>query len=95
MAPLLPHRTNKATERELVIKAPMRYRYSIVEPNAWFEMVTDAEQVEARLTNPLVKSEEGDKPILGQLCLNDDVITRDEDELERLRISIRKSLYDM
>ena len=85
MAPLLPHRTDKARERELVTKALMRYRYSIVEPNAWFEMITDAEQVEARLTNTLVKSEEGEQPILGQLCLNDDVVTSDKDELERLK----------
>lgn len=88
--PLLPDAATKPHERETVVKALMRYKYSVVEPNAWFEMITDAEQLEARLTQPLVRAEERDRPVMGQLCLNDDVVTRDEVEIEKLRWGMKE-----
>jgi hypothetical protein len=44
-------------------------------------MITDAEQVEQKLIEPLVTHNNS----VGQICLNDDVVTQDEGELERLR----------
>ncbi|KAH0173012.1 hypothetical protein KCU67_g1484, partial [Aureobasidium melanogenum] len=46
LSPLLPHRDQDAEHRETVLKALKRYSYVIVEPDALFTMVTDAEQVQ-------------------------------------------------
>lgn len=81
LGPLLPHATKKAHQRAVVVKALMRYQYTIVQPDASFYMITDAEQVEHRLIKPLIKH----KKKVGQMCLNDDVVTQDEGELEVLR----------
>ena len=77
LGPLLPH-PNQEKERELVIKAIMRYRYSIINPDALFVMVTDAEQVDSTLVGRYIR---GRKQLAGQLCLNDDVSTTDDKEL--------------
>jgi len=78
LAPLLPRADTQARQRELVIKAVMRYRFSIINPDALFVMVTDAEQVDSTLVNRYVR---GKKQLAGQLCLNDDVSTNDPQEL--------------
>lgn len=80
LAPLLPHPTKKPKQRETVIKALMKYSYSIVKPDADFHMVTDAEQAEHALLRPYIKK--GKK--VGQICLNDDVVTTDQAELDQL-----------
>ncbi|KAF2023543.1 hypothetical protein EK21DRAFT_94829 [Setomelanomma holmii] len=74
LGPLLPHPIKKPPQRAIVIKAVMRYQYVIVQPDASFHMITDAEQVEHALINPYVKNNK----MFGQLCLNDDVVTRDD-----------------
>ena len=77
LSPLLPPKS-MPKHRELVIKTLMRYRYTIIQPDALFVMVTDAEQVDSTLVNRYVRQK---KQLAGQLCLNDDVGTDDEGEL--------------
>lgn len=69
-----------------MLKALKRYSYVVVEPDALFTMVTDAEQVQARLIDRL-----GDpKKQVGQLCLNDDVVSQDKGELLALREKMKQ-----
>jgi hypothetical protein len=79
--PLLPHATTKPKQRAMVVKALVKYQYTVVHPDAAFHMITDAEQVEQKLIDPLVTHNNS----VGQICLNDDVVTQDEGELDRLR----------
>lgn len=90
LAPLLPHSGTQAEQRELVIKAIMRYRYTIINPDALFVMVTDAEQVDSLLVNRFVR---GRKELAGQLCLNDDVSTNDPQELADVKQAMTE-LYE-
>ena len=68
------------------MKALKRYSYVVVEPDALFTMVTDAEQVQVRLIDRLADPEKQ----AGQLCLNDDVTTDNETELVALREKISR-----
>ncbi|KAF2273712.1 uncharacterized protein EI97DRAFT_403857 [Westerdykella ornata] len=81
LGPLLPHHQKKAEQRKIVIKALIRYQYLVVNPDAMFYMITDAEQAEHVLFNPYIKHNKK----AGQICLNDDVVTSDKEQLERLR----------
>lgn len=81
LEPLLPKKDKKSKEREMIVKVLMKYQYTVVEPDALFVMVTDAEQVETTLINRFVQKHNR----VGQLCLNDDVSTEDERELEDTR----------
>lgn len=58
-----------------------KYQYAIVEPDAFFVMVTDAEQVENVLMKRMLKKREK----VGQLCLNDDVSTEDPQAVADVR----------
>lgn len=79
MEPILPDKNTKSRERQMVIKALMRYKYIIVDPQSTlFAMVTDADQIDSTLTRTFVR--EG-KPLPGQMCLNDDVEADDPREL--------------
>ncbi|THW21870.1 hypothetical protein D6D24_01462 [Aureobasidium pullulans] len=86
LSPLLPHADKDAEHRQTVLKALKRYSYVVVEPDALFTMVTDAEQVQVRLIDRLA---DPDKQA-GQLCLNDDVTTDNENELLALRETISR-----
>ncbi|KAL3428411.1 hypothetical protein PVAG01_01920 [Phlyctema vagabunda] len=79
--PLLPRKSSPAWMRELIIKALKKYQYTIIEPDALFVMVTDAEQVKNVLLKRLVK----DQRQVGQLCLNDDVATGDRYAISQVR----------
>lgn len=81
LEPLLPHAKTQSASRELVVKALMKYQYTIVEPDALFVMVSSAEQVK----QTLFKRFTSQKRIVGQLCLNDDVMTDDQQEVENVR----------
>jgi hypothetical protein len=81
LGPLLPHPIKKTKQREMVIKALMKFQYTIVNPDAMFYMVTDAEQVEHVLLKPYMEYNKK----AGQICLNDDVVTFNEEELQQLR----------
>jgi hypothetical protein len=86
LGPLLPHPILKPQQRATVIKALITYQYTILQPDAAFYMVTDAEQVAHVLHKPYIKHNRK----VGQLCLNDDVVTQDEGEVERLRTAVSK-----
>ena len=79
LSPLLPYKNTQAKQREIVVKALMRYRYTVISPDALFVMVTDAEQVDSTLVNRFVRKKNA---LAGQLCLNDDVATENEEELQ-------------
>jgi hypothetical protein len=80
LSPLLPSLSKQPHQREMVVKALMRYKYSVIDPvNSLFVMVTDADQVDSTLVRRFIR--EG-KEVPGQLCLNDDVTTEDPAELE-------------
>lgn len=90
MAPLLPRADTQKEQRAMVIKAVMRYRYTISNPDALFVMVTDAEQVDSTLVNRFVRNK---KELAGQLCLNDDVSTSDPLELADVKQAMTE-LYE-
>ncbi|KAJ4356779.1 uncharacterized protein N0V89_004815 [Didymosphaeria variabile] len=77
----LPHPVKKPQQRATVLKALMKFHYTVVSPDAYFYMVTDAEQARHTLLKPYIKHNKK----AGQICLNDDVVTQDEVELEELR----------
>jgi hypothetical protein len=80
LGPMMPDKTSKPVEREMVVKALMRYKYTIVDPqNTLFAMVTDADQVDSTLTRTFVREK---KPLPGQMCLNDDVEAEEPQELQ-------------
>ncbi|KAF2113972.1 hypothetical protein BDV96DRAFT_495036 [Lophiotrema nucula] len=81
LGPLLPSLSKKPKQRETVVKALIKYQYTIVAPDASFYMVTDAEQADHMLLKPYLKHNKK----TGQMCLNDDVVLKDEVQLERLR----------
>lgn len=86
LGPLLPDKENQATARELVLKALKRYQYTVVDHDALFYMITDAEQVESTLLKRFAKPERR----VGQLCLNDDVASESADDLADVRRVIEK-----
>jgi hypothetical protein len=89
LGPLLPHPVKKPKQREIVIKALMKFQYTIVNPDAMFYMVTDAEQAEHVLLKPYIEYNKK----AGQICLNDDVVTSNEEELEQLR-KVMSALFE-
>jgi hypothetical protein len=88
LGPLLPHPKAKSQQRASVIKMLIKYQYTIVQPDASFFMITDAEQVEHVLIKPYIKHNKK----IGQLCLNDDVVSQDDGELEALRNAMKRLL---
>lgn len=72
LEPLLPPKAHYR-EREMVIKALLKYQHTIVEPEALFVMVKDAEQAETELIERTIRQ----KKEFSQWCLNDDVMTED------------------
>lgn len=91
MEPLMPSNTTQPKEFDVVVKALMRYQYTVYEPDALFIMVTDAEQVETTLIKRLLTK----RKQVGQLCLNDDVSTEDEEELQNLHSAMNTLLEGM
>ena len=91
LSPLLPFAQTQAKGREIVIKALWKYQYVIVDPDAYFVMITDAEQVENVLFKRLIKR----KGKVGQLCLNDDVSTEEESAVENVRKVMIRLLKSM
>ncbi|CAL3970457.1 unnamed protein product [Diplocarpon coronariae] len=91
LSPLLPDPVSKPAERRVVVKALWKYQYVIVEPDAFFAMVTDAELVENVLFKRFVKR----KMKVGQLCLNDDVSTEEEGAVADVREVIMRLLEEL
>jgi hypothetical protein len=82
---LLPDAKRRPDARATVIKALLKYQYTLVEPDALFVMVTDAVQVRNVLLKRLVKQ----RRAVGQLCLNDDVAAADNGTLSDLMVTMR------
>lgn len=80
-SPLLPHAGTQGEARDVVVKALWKYRYVIVEPDAYFVMIMDSEQVENVLFKRLIKR----RGKVGQLCLNDDVSSEDPEVIADVR----------
>ncbi|KIX97762.1 uncharacterized protein Z520_06540 [Fonsecaea multimorphosa CBS 102226] len=90
LSPLLPHADTQAADRELVVKGAMRYKFIEVDPgDTLFVMVTDADQIDSTLYRHYVKEH---KQLPGQMCLNDDVATTDEQELQDIQHAMRETL---
>ncbi|RVX73032.1 hypothetical protein B0A52_02158 [Exophiala mesophila] len=93
LSPLLPHKGGQQADRDLVIKAVMRYKYIVVDPSdTLFVMITDADQIDSTLYRHFVKEQ---RPLPGQICLNDDVVTTDEQELKDVQSAIRELLQGL
>lgn len=91
LSPLLPHANTQPKLRETVINALWKYQYTIVEPDAFFVMITDAEQVENVLFKRLIKR----RGKVGQLCLNDDVDTDEPKAVADVRKVMMRLLQGM
>lgn len=93
LGPLLPPKETHAAEREVVVKAVMRYKYIIVDPaDTLFVMVTDADQIESTLYRHYVKEQ---RQMPGQMCLNDDVATTDDQELKDVQSAMIELLQGL
>jgi hypothetical protein len=91
IAPLLPHADTQGEDRKTVIRALWKYQYTVVDPDAFFVMITDAEQVENVLLKRLLKK----RGKVGQLCLNDDVSTEEETAVANVRKVMMRLLEGM
>jgi hypothetical protein len=91
MGPLLPHADTQGEDRKTIIRALWKYQYTIVEPDAFFVMITDAEQVENVLLKRLLER----RGKVGQLCLNDDVATEEESAVANVRKVMMQMLEGM
>lgn len=80
LEPLLPPRT-KSHQREIIVKALVKYQHTVIEPDGMFVMVTDAEQARNDLLERTVKK----KKKVGQWCLNDDVMTEDDSAVAKVK----------
>jgi hypothetical protein len=72
LEPMLPPKS-RHHERETIIKALLKYQHTVIEPDATFVMVKDAEQAEHELLERTILRNKH----VSQLCLNDDVMTDD------------------
>ena len=79
LEPMLPPRSSTG-DRELVIKALLKYQHTVMDPDAMFVMVKDAEQAETELLERALKRNKH----VGQWCLNDDVMTEDEAAISKV-----------
>lgn len=91
LEPLLPPKS-RHRERETIVKALLKYQHTIIEPDAMFVMVKDAEQAETELLERTIKREK----LVGQWCLNDDVMTDDAQavaKVNRIVQTVFKTLF--
>lgn len=91
LSPLLPDPKTRAADRAIVVKALKRYQYVIINPDALFVMITDAEQAENVLLKRMIQR----KTKVGQLCLNDDVSTDEEGAVANVRSVMMRLLGEM
>ncbi|KAI0004852.1 hypothetical protein F4779DRAFT_630244 [Xylariaceae sp. FL0662B] len=82
LEPLLPPKSAKSHDREVIIKALKKYQHTIIDTDAMkFVMVKDAEQAETELLERTIRKGKS----YGQWCLNDDVMTESEEEVGKIR----------
>jgi hypothetical protein len=85
LEPLLPPKSRRR-ERETIIKALLKYQHTIIEPEAQFVMVKDAEQVEAEIVERAIKREKH----VSQWCFNDDVMTDNPGDVAKVNRVIQE-----
>ncbi|KAI0834487.1 hypothetical protein F5Y06DRAFT_289777 [Hypoxylon sp. FL0890] len=82
LEPLLPSKSSKAHDREVIIKALKKYQHTVIDTDAMkFVMVKDAEQAETELLERTIRKGK----VFGQWCLNDDVMTESAEQVGRVR----------
>jgi hypothetical protein len=84
LEPLLPSKSHYR-EREMIIKALLKYQHTVVEPDALFVMVKDAEQAQTELLDRTL----GRNKHFSQWCLNDDVMTEDSEAVAKVNSVIQ------
>ncbi|KAI1288820.1 hypothetical protein F5Y03DRAFT_379154 [Xylaria venustula] len=87
LEPLLPSADTKPQERDIIIKALKKYQHTIVDTDTMkFFMVKDSEQAKAELLERTI--EKG--TAFGQWCFNDDVMTENLEEVDRVYTIMRR-----
>lgn len=82
LEPVLPPRSAKPRDREVVVAALRKYQHTVVDTDAMkFVMVKDAEQAETELLERTIRKGR----TFGQWCLNDDVMTESAEQVGRVR----------
>ncbi|KAL7625974.1 hypothetical protein AAE478_002743 [Parahypoxylon ruwenzoriense] len=82
LEPLLPPRSSKHHDREVIVKALKKYQHTVIDTDAMkFVMVKDAEQAETELLERTIRKGK----VFGQWCLNDDVMTDSAAQVGRVR----------
>lgn len=89
--PMLPKADTQAEQRVVVVKSLMKYQYTIVDPDAQFIMVKDPEQAQNVLLNRMLYRSKK----VGQMCLNDDVLTEEEGEVQEVKQIVNKVFTTM
>ena len=91
LSPMLPHAHSQSAKRAMVIKALVKYQYTIIDPDAAFFMVKDAEQAQNVLLDRfLYRSKQ-----VGQICLNDDVMTEEADVIHDVKEIMSKVYLEL
>jgi hypothetical protein len=85
LEPLLPPKSHRH-ERETTVKALLKYQHTIIDPDAMFVMVKDAEQAETEVVERAIKRDRH----VSQWCFNDDVMTDDPRSVAKVNRVIQK-----
>lgn len=85
LEPLLPPKSRRH-ERETTIKALLKYQHTIIDPDAIFVMVKDAEQAETEMIDRAISQNKH----VTQYCFNDDVMTEDPKAVAKVNEVIQK-----
>lgn len=82
LEPLLPPKASKPHDREVIVKALLKYQHTVIDTDAMkFVMIKDAEQAEIELLERTIRKGK----VYGQWCLNDDVMTESAEQVGRVR----------
>ncbi|KAH9883548.1 hypothetical protein F4778DRAFT_775152 [Xylariomycetidae sp. FL2044] len=82
LEPLLPPKSSRHHDREVIIKALKKYQHTVTDTDAMkFVMVKDAEQAETELLERTIRKGK----VYGQWCLNDDVMTENAAQVDKVR----------
>ncbi|KAI0597601.1 hypothetical protein F4775DRAFT_559867 [Biscogniauxia sp. FL1348] len=87
LEPMLPPRGSKHYDREIIVKALKKYQHTVIDTDAMkFVMVKDAEQAETELLDRAIRKGK----VFGQWCLNDDVMTENATQVEKVKDVMRQ-----
>ncbi|KAI1846227.1 hypothetical protein JX265_010604 [Neoarthrinium moseri] len=89
LEPLLPPKSTKQHDRQVIIKALKKYQHTVVDTDAMkFVMVKDAEQAQMELLDRTIRQGK----TYGQWCLNDDVMTESAEQVGRVQ-DVMKTVF--